>query len=149
AENVARFADVNLALEIDLPEAHEQWLPIVQATGDEKLFAERYGEPTRESVLRFLTFDRSSPNSILSSLARARENARTVREVISSDMWEQINKSYLAVRDASATSAALQTPHDFFSSVKQASQLFVGITYLTMTHNEAWHFARLGRLVER
>jgi uncharacterized alpha-E superfamily protein len=56
---------------------------------------------------------------------------------------------YLAVRDAASTSVALQTPHDFFSSVKQASQLFVGITYLTMTHNEPWHFARLGRLVER
>lgn len=149
AENVARFVDVNLALAIDLPEAHEQWLPLVQAAGDEDLFRSRYGEPTRESVLRFLTFDRSSPNSILSSLAAARHNARTVREVISSEMWEQINKTYLAIRDAASTSAALETPHDFFTQVKQASQLFVGMTYLTMTHNEAWHFGRVGRLVER
>ncbi len=148
AENVARFVDVNLALAIDLPEAHEQWLPLVQAAGDEELFRSRYGEPTRDSVLRFLTFDRSSPNSILSSLSAARNNARTVREVISSEMWEQVNETYLAVRDAAAGDA-LKTPHEFFTRVKRASQLFVGITYLTMTHNEAWHFGRVGRLVER
>jgi uncharacterized alpha-E superfamily protein len=149
AENVARFVDVNLALSIDLPEAHEHWMPIVQAAGDEEQFKKTYGDATRENVLRFLTFDRTSPNSILSSLAAARHNARTVREVISSEMWEQVNKTYLAVRDASVTGAALETPHDFFTSVKQASQLLVGITYVTMTHNEAWHFGRLGRLVER
>jgi len=150
AENIARFVDVNLALEIDLPEAHGQshWLALVQAAGDEEAFAARYGAvPTRENVMRFLTFDRESPNSLLSVLSSARNNARTVREVISSEMWEQVNKSYLAVRDASAH--GIDTPHDFFTSVKQASQLFVGITYLTMTHNEAWHFGRLGRLVER
>lgn len=149
ADNIARFVDVNLALSIDLPEANEQWLPIVQAAGDEELFKKTYGDASRENVLRFLTFDRSNPNSIQSALAAARNNARTVREVISSEMWEQVNKSYLAVRDASQTGAALETPHDFFTSVKQASQLLVGITYVTMTHNEAWHFGRLGRLVER
>jgi uncharacterized alpha-E superfamily protein len=150
AENIARFIDVNLALAIDLPEADEHWMPLVQAAGDEELFKKAYGDDaSRANVLRFLTFDRTSPNSILSSLAAARQNARTVREVISSEMFEQVNKTYLAVRDASATGAALETPHDFFTSVKQASQLLVGITYVTMTHNEAWHFGRLGRLVER
>lgn len=149
SENVARFVDVNLSLAMDLPEADEQWLALVKASGDEDLFARRYGEPSRSNVIQFLTFEREAPNSILSTLSRARENARTVREVISSEMWEQINKSYLAVRDASRSKTALDTPHDFFTSIKQASQLFVGMTYLTMTHNEAWHFARVGRLLER
>src|SRR5262245_7546904 len=99
AENVARFVDVNLALSIDLPEADEQWLPLVQAAGDEELFRKTYGdgEVSRENVLRFLTFERQSPNSILSALAAARHNARTIREVVSSEMWEQVNKTYLAV----------------------------------------------------
>lgn len=149
SENVARFVDVNLSLAMDLPEADEQWLALVKASGDEELFARRYGDPSRSNVIQFLTFEREAPNSILSTLSRARENARTVREVISSEMWEQINKSYLAVRDAARSKTALDTPHDFFTSIKQASQLFVGMTYLTMTHNEAWHFARVGRLLER
>ncbi len=149
AENVARFMDVNHALALDLPEALEQWAPLVATSGDEAFFSRRYGEPTRENVLRYLTFDREMPSSILSCLESARENARSVREIISSEMWEQINEAYLMVQEAAQSMAVIRAPHDFFTDVKKASQLFVGITYLTMTHNEAWHFARLGRLIER
>jgi uncharacterized alpha-E superfamily protein len=149
AENVARFVDVNLHLALDFPEAGEQWSPLVATTGDSELFTKRYGETSRDNVLHFLTFDRESPNSIISCLALARENARSVREIISSEMWEQVNNAYLLVMEAARSRLALEAPHDFFTTVKQASQLFVGITYLTMSHSEAWHFARLGRLLER
>jgi uncharacterized alpha-E superfamily protein len=149
AENVARFVDVNQHIALDFPEAGEQWSPLVATTGDSELFAKRYGEPSRDNVLQFLTFDRESPNSIISCLALARENARSVREIISSEMWEQVNNAYLMVMEAARSNEALEAPHDFFAAVKQASQLFVGTTYLTMSHNEAWHFARLGRLLER
>jgi uncharacterized alpha-E superfamily protein len=149
AENVARFVDVNLNLALDYPEAAAQWAPLVQTTGDTELFQKKYGDPTRASVLSFLTLDRDSPNSILSCLARARENARSVREIISTEMWEHINHAYLMVMDAARAKTPLEAPHDFFAAVKQASQLFVGITYLTMSHTEGWHFGRLGRLLER
>ncbi len=149
AENVARFVDVNLHLALDFPEAGEQWAPLVATTGDHETFTKKYGEPTRDNVIEFLTFDRESPNSIISCLALARENARTVREIISSEMWEQTNNAYLMVMDAAKSRMALEASHDFFTAVKQASQLFVGTTYLTMSHNEAWHFSRLGRLLER
>jgi len=149
AENVARFVDVNLNLALDFPEGGEQWAPLVATTGDHELFAKRHGEATRDNVIDFLTFDRESPNSIISCLAHARENARGVREIISSEMWEQANNAYLMVMDAAKTRMAPEAQHDFFTAVKQASQLFVGTTYLTMSHNEAWHFARLARLLER
>lgn len=150
AENVARFVDVNMHLSLDFPEAGEQWAPLVATTGDAESFAKKYGEGTKDNVLQFLTFDRESPNSILNCLSLARENARSVREIISSEMFEQVNNAYLMVLDAARLPSALENaPHDFYTAVKQASQLFVGITYLTMSHNEAWHFARLGRLLER
>jgi uncharacterized alpha-E superfamily protein len=149
AENVARFVDVNLHLALDFPEAGEQWAPLVATTGDSEAFTKRFGEASRDNVLEFLTFDRESPNSILSCLALARENARSVREIISSEMWEQVNNAFLMVMEASRSRMALEATHDFFTAVKQASQLFVGITYLTMSHSEAWHFGRLGRLLER
>jgi uncharacterized alpha-E superfamily protein len=149
AENVARFVDVNLHLALDYPEGGEQWAPLVATTGDHEAFENRYGEATRDKVLEFLTFDRESPNSIISCLALARENARTVREIISSEMFEQVNHAYLMVMDAARSRVALEGSHDFYTAVKQASQLFVGITYLTMSHNEAWHFSRMGRLLER
>lgn len=149
AENVARFVDVSLHLSLDFPEAAAQWSPIVATTGDSELFAARFSESSRENVLGFLTFDRECPNSILSCFAKARENARSVREIISSEMWEQVNRAYLMVMDASRSGSAWGAPHELFTAVKQASQLFVGISYLTMSHNEAWHFGRLGRLLER
>lgn len=148
AENVARFVDVNLQLMLDAPEGQDQqWLPLVATTGDHELFTKRHEVADRENVINFLTFDAENPNSILSCLSAARENARTVREIISSEMWLQLNRFYLMVR--SAAHRGLGGTPDFFSDVKQASHLFTGIADATMTQGEAWHFSRLGRMLER
>ncbi|HEX3726617.1 MAG TPA: alpha-E domain-containing protein, partial [Pirellulales bacterium] len=88
-------------------------------------------------------------NSILSCLRAARENARTVRELISSSMWEELNKFYLMVRAAKTEADHLAEAYDFFKQVKLSSNLLEGITVATMSHGEAWHFARMGRLLER
>jgi uncharacterized alpha-E superfamily protein len=150
AENVARCIDVNLRLLLDQPiGTTEQWAPVVDTTGDRQFFQERHGEARRENVMAFLTFDTANPNSIFSCLRAARENARSVREVISSEMWEQINKFYLMVRDAAAAGHIPQDPYDFFTEIKLASHLYVGITDATMSHGEGWHFGRMGRLIER
>lgn len=150
AENAARFVDVNLHMMLDLPVgAAEQWEPLVITTGDDTLFAQRYGEATRESVIQFLTFDRENPNSIVSCLRAARENARSVREIISSEMWEQVNIFYLMVTDQTADRRVKESPYEFFRSVKMASHLFEGLTNATLSHGEGWHFCRLGRLLER
>ena len=96
AENVARFIDVNLNLQLDLPlEPEYQWQPLIDTSGDTELFKSRFGEATEDSVVRFLAFDSENPNSICSCLRAARENARSIRETISSEMWEQVNSMYL------------------------------------------------------
>lgn len=150
AENVARFIDVNfnitLGAESDSP---LQWAPLVYTTGDHELYKELYGEGERDSVLRFLAFDNRNPNSILSCVNAARENARTARDSITVPMWEQINRFYLMVRSAAKTEQALADPNEFCDAVKLASHAVVGHTYVTMSHGEAWHFARIGRLLER
>ncbi|TCV90658.1 alpha-E domain-containing protein [Sulfurirhabdus autotrophica] len=150
AENVARFIEVNLNLSLDMPsEFGEQWAPLVNITGDHAEFSKRYSEPTRENVMHFLTFDRENPNSIFSCVRNARENARSVREIISSEMWEQANRFYLLVKDAATNKAVTKNPHDFYTAVKMASHLFDGITEATMSHGEAWHFLQVGELLER
>ena len=149
AENVARFVDVNLNLMLDFPgSSTQQWQPLVDISGDTEDFKERYGEASQATVIRFLTFDAKNSNSILSCLRAARENARSVREIISSAMWEHLNQWYLTLA-AAAAGRELSDPHELFSSVKLASQAFTGITDTTMTHNEGWHFCRLGRQLER
>ncbi|NJL98858.1 MAG: alpha-E domain-containing protein [Synechococcaceae cyanobacterium SM2_3_2] len=149
AENIARFVDVNLNLLLDSPPGvTQQWDPIITTTGDLPLFTERYGEANQDSVIQFLAFDKSYPNSILSCLHFARENARSVREIISSEMWERVNDFYYMVRDA-AQDKSLRELTDFFNEVKLASHLFAGVMDATMTHNEGWHFGQVGRLLER
>ncbi len=150
AENVARFIDVNLQLMLDSTSGDDQqWRPLVNTTGDDETFTKRFPEATQQNVMHFLTFDAENPNSILSCLRAARENARTVREIISSSMWVELNKFYLMVTSAAVNPQALTSPHEFFTEVKNASHLFNGVTDATMTHNEGWHFLHMGRMLER
>ncbi|MBD2313289.1 alpha-E domain-containing protein [Desertifilum sp. FACHB-1129] len=149
AENVARFVDANLTLILDSPAGiSQQWEPLVVTTGDLQAFQNRYGEVTAENVTQFLTFDPANPNSILSCLQVARENARSIREIISSEMWQQINSFYLMVKEASP-GQPLSKLHDFYTEVKLSSHLFAGVMDATMTHNEGWHFGQMGRHLER
>lgn len=150
AENVARFISVNLNLSLDMPgEAGQQWLPLVVITGDQAAFSQRGSETTKENVVQFLTFDEENPNSILSCLRAARENARSVREIISAEMWEHINKFYLSIRDGGSLEEVLDNPFAFFERVSVSGQQFLGVTDATMTHGEAWHFCQMGRMLER
>lgn len=150
AENVARFIEVNFQLTLDSPFIEDkQWEPLVNTTGDHDDFVKRYGAATQENVLRFLLTDSQNPNSILSCVRGARENARTVREIISSEMWLHLNKFYLIMNAAASDARCLEAPQELLNEVKLASHLFTGITDATMTHNEAWNFCRFGRMLER
>jgi uncharacterized alpha-E superfamily protein len=134
---------------LDLPRGYgDQWQPIVDTTGDRAKFQELYGAPTRENVVRFLAFDARNPNSICSCVLAARENARSVRETISSEMWQQINSLYLLIAPEGRKPVPEMLP-EFCHSVRMACHLFQGITHVTMSHNEAWHFIRLGTSLER
>lgn len=150
AENIARIMDANYHMILDLPpDVGEQWEPLVVTTGDEELFKKLYSDFNQENVVQFLTFDSRNPNSILSCLQMARENARSVREWISSEMWQQVNTFYLMVKDESRKSGGIELPHEFFVEIMMASHLFTGLSENTMTHGEGWEFARLGRMLER
>ena len=149
AENVARFIDVNLNLMLDLPAGvSPQWKPLLAVTGDLELFNTRYDQINSENVIQFLCFDSSYDNSIISCLQKARENARSIREVISSEMWEEVNSFYLMIKEA-ATANSFGTLPKFFSRVKMASHRFAGVMDATMSHNEGWQFGQMGRLLER
>jgi uncharacterized alpha-E superfamily protein len=151
AENVARFIDVNLKLMLDNPDVSSaQWEPLVLISGDDEMFTKTYGKDfSQDNVIKFLTFDTENPNSIISCLRSARWNARSVREVISQEMWLQLNKFYLMVNAVGEQPALNISLDDFFSEVKNSSHLFQGVTDGTMTHGEGWHFCRLGSQLER
>jgi uncharacterized alpha-E superfamily protein len=151
AENVARCVEVNVQLTLDLPMAstEEQWQALVTTMGDLARFRRRADNASRGRVIHFLAFDTENPNSILSCLTAARENARMIREVITAEMWEQLNTFYFLVCDAARDENTLEAPQDFLAQVRVSGQQFTGVTDATMSHGEAWRFCRLGRKLER
>jgi len=150
AENTARFIDVNLHLMLDLPGRNSpQWEPLVTVTGDRDDFLTRYDSFSEENVVHYLTFNSEYQNSVLSCLYMARENARSVREAISSEMWEQVNSLYLMVKEASIEDREHSTPHAFFHHIKMSKHLLSGLTEEIMSQGEEWQFFRLGMMLER
>ncbi|GFK93093.1 hypothetical protein NNJEOMEG_00922 [Fundidesulfovibrio magnetotacticus] len=151
AGNLARFVEVNWHLTLDLPgEGADAWRPLILASGDQNLFEERYGDCDAASVITFLCFDQDYPNSIASCLWAARENARAIREVIPYEMWEHLNVTYHMVRDAAKRPLdTVENPFDFCQEIKRRDFVLGGVAEDVMLHDEAWHFARMGRLLER
>jgi len=145
-EHTARLIDVTLDL---MPERS------VEAVGRAwtKLYASLQLDPIRGlpdayTALKTLTFD-AEKTSVVDCIAAARENARQVREQISSEMWEQINRLYLHVTHADAVEEWQTQPHAFFQAVKQGAHLFQGVSDSTMNRGEGWHFIQLGQYIER
>ena len=154
AENIARILDVNLQLLLDFRSVdddalRDHWLPIVQCTGDEQLFAQLHGRATAASVSEFMVFQESNPNSIVSSVCQARENARMVRDQITVEIWEELNRLYLFVTSPQARLVWSESPSEFFNQVKAGSLHLIGLNYATLLHNEGWWFTQAGKFMER
>jgi uncharacterized alpha-E superfamily protein len=150
AEDLTRLLAVNFNALLDTqPEfALQGWQPLVTMTGDEDVFTTAFGTANAQSVMEFMLWNPLNPNAVTACINRARENARGVREQISSEMWEHINRLYFITRDANRV-AVLANPLEFFAQVRDGSQAFQGITSATLTHGEPYHFIQLGALLER
>ena len=134
AENYARFIDVNYHLMMDLPPGlEEQWRPLVETTGDQVAFEKKHGEVySKDNVINFLVFDLDNSNSIISCLTIARENARTVREIISSEMWLQINEMYLNIKHGITKDKLYKKPHRDIAAASGKNGR------LLLRHQHAW-----------
>ena len=151
AENYARFIDVNFNLMLDLPSNYKtQWDPLISATGDRNLYLAKYDQFDRQNVIYFLVFDIENPNSMYTSIAKARENARTVREKITKESWEKLNEIYLLFKKLiEAKVWEQEDPRDYISDIKYRIQLLYGINDSTVARTEGWFFHRLGQFLER
>ncbi len=149
AENLSRFVEVSEAMALDCPPGSaEPWLPLIDASGDRDLFDELVpGASSPQDVMQFLVREPNNPSSIVNCIAIARENARQIREVITTEMWEQLNDMYWTLQESESF---WQQPHqEQLRDIRRACQLFYGITDATLSRDLSWHFSRLGRLLER
>ena len=120
----------------------------MQLLGDEERYAEHYDEATAVNVSDWVLWHDGNPNAVVNCITLARENARSVREQISGEMWEAINKLFLLVRGANRR-AVSRGPHAFFEELRNGAHLFQGTADATMTHGDPYEFIRLGLQLER
>ena len=154
AESIARLVDVNLQLLLDFRNLDDatldaHWMPIVQSSGDEVQFRKLYPKTTGQTVTEFMVFNPDNTNSIFSSIVQARENARMVRDQVTAELWEEINRIYLFLRSSRAKKEWRESPYDFFQTIKSSSLLLQGLTDSTVVRNEGWFFIQVGRYLER
>jgi uncharacterized alpha-E superfamily protein len=148
AENIARFVEVSEAMALDCPPGSaEPWLPLIYANGDRELFDQLHPEGSSDEVVGFLVREEGNPNSLVNCLAIARENARQIRDVITTEMWEQINDLYWSVQEGEIFWE--QPLQEQLREIRRGCQLFYGITDATLSRDLSWQFSRLGRLLER
>ena len=148
AEHAARLLDVNLNLMLDesASSADRRWRRVLAALGNPPNLA---WSGDAYQVAQILTFDPGNRSSITACVAAARENARQVREEISSEQWQRLNHLFHQVTRHKPNETDDVLPSDFLLAVIEGVHLIQGVTDSTMSHGEGWHFIQVGRYMER
>ena len=152
AENTARMLDVQLQAAMLPSEASSidaQWKTLLDLNELQEAYDKRYAKLSADKVLRFMLVDSSNPSSIINCLERARENARAVRGVLTTDIWEVVNNIWLEARSMVKDGSFVKEPARVFEWVKLQSHLFRGVTIGTLLKDEAFYFVRTGTFLER
>lgn len=148
AENLARILDVNESFARD-SHGEQDWLPIVQLHADDEAFFARHSEASADSTVRFYIIDRQNPNSILQCVWAARENARSLRHLISVEVWSQLNVFYRFVADLRPRDLRLADLSHLCQEIKEGCQLHAGIVQGTLYRDQAAIFYQLGKMIDR
>jgi uncharacterized alpha-E superfamily protein len=148
AENLARILDVNETFSRD-SRGGQNWRSILQLNSDEERFFAAHQAASVHTVVDFYVIDADNPNSIVSAIRFARENARTLRPLISTEMWVQLNVFYNRIVGLRAEDLAPGNLAALFASIKEACQTHTGITEGTFFRDQGWYFYQIGRYIER
>lgn len=148
AENLARILDVNETFAQN-GEGVKEWLPIVQLYDDSERFFSGHEEATADAVLHFYVLDRANPTSITATVAAARENARTLRHLISTESWTHLNVFYNRLQKLTLDDLALSNLSRVCAGLKEDCQLHTGIIEGTGYRSQSWYAYQIGKQIER
>jgi uncharacterized alpha-E superfamily protein len=153
AESTARLLDVNYLTSLLPQSSHEAqagWEGLLRISELMPAYTEKYGaEIVPVNVLDFMVRDERNPSSIVSCLRAARENARAVRGTLTTELWETQNQTWLDLPRMLKGNAFERDPSQFFEWVKFRSHLSRGVAIGTMLRDDAFHFYRIGTVLER
>lgn len=150
AENIARLVNINNMLLMDLPKGVSAgWEPLIDIIGGRKDFEENYSDYSERSCLRYFLIGATNPSSILNVVSYARENARTVRDVIPRDVWEGINTLYHYIKENQNEGLNKRGRFKFLKDIIETKHLIFGALDASITHDDSYKFIRIGALIER
>lgn len=148
AENLARILDINETYARDTIDGPD-WARVLRLNADIERFRELHGEATPEAVVHFYLLDRENSSSIVCCTRAARENARSVRHLISTEMWKQLNVFHASVAALQKKDATINRISQISQEVITGCQHFEGVAEGTFLRGEPWCFYQLGKYVER
>jgi uncharacterized alpha-E superfamily protein len=143
AEHTARLVDVAVDLRLGRSSSDASAMPL------HGLVLPPGASVSPKSLTEVAFFDSANPNSITACVVAARENARQVRDEISTEMWEQLNALFLRLRQMRDDPARASRTNDAARTLLEGAHLFAGVTDATMGHGEGWHYLQAGRFLER
>lgn len=152
AENLARMVEVTRrdALETFINQIREDiWKPVIYATSLSNDLTQEQEDSIKEDPAYYITLAEVNPMSIAACISLARENARTVRDQLSEEMWLELNSINLYMKSGKAARAYQSDPETLFRKIIRFSIIFQGLSQSTIEHDEGWHFSRLGKFIER
>lgn len=150
AENTARLIMVNTNLLLDLPKGVQPgWKPIIEILGCEEYYLTQHDNFEERAALKFLLADIKSHNSILFALQQARENARTIRDIIPREAWEQINDLFHSAKTNAQSGYSKKGRYDYLKHIILGAQTITGLLAGTMLHDMGYDFLKMGRNLER
>ncbi|WP_299663841.1 alpha-E domain-containing protein [uncultured Psychromonas sp.] len=150
AENVARLINVNNMLIMDLPKGVSTgWEPLIDIIGMRQAYQENHTDFSESKALRYLLIGYDNNSSILNSVINARENARTIRDVIPRDVWEEINSLYYYVKDNQNEGLSKRGRFAYLKKIIESTHMIFGTLDATLNHDHGYTFSRFGLMIER
>ena len=154
AESLARLLEVSQSAALEGRASNGSstrcvWEPLVRVAGDMESFLLTHRRADERSVPWFVTFGRDNPDSIAACLNRARENARSVRDRLPTEVWEGINDAWLELVDWPPARITRDGVYPFCRGIRRSAYLILGLVEQSMRRDEGWQFMRLGRFLER
>ena len=150
AENIARLINVNAFLLLDLPKGIAPgWEPLIAIGGQAPVYEVRYKDYSERNVVKFLIGDQDNHGSILTSLHMARENCRTIRDIVPKATWEMLTELNIHAREDLHAGLTKKGRHAYLKRIIEGSQLLTGMLGSVLARDEAWSFLRMGRNLER
>lgn len=151
AENHARLIDVHYHIQQEGDFGHEEykWSRLIDAFGAREDYRKQFEFFTERDVLSFMTLDRGYGNSLFSCVAQARNNLRSIREKLPSELWEVMNAFYLWLGERQVADILKEGPNPFYRSIRERVAMFTGVEHSVMPREQEWHFIESGRYLER